>query len=157
GGTLDVTSNITASNVTGLQIDSTASSELQIDGTVAAGNTITFLGSTGVLNLTNFSNADTSNAALLGFSGTVSGLVISSSDSAPSGNYIDLAHLSASNIAAASLNSTTNVLTVTNVNGTSFTIQLSGSYAGAQVGWTSDGGTGSEIFLTQALASNTFT
>ena len=79
GGTLDITGNITASGVTGLKINNdSATTTLSLDGTVASGNTITFLGSTGVLALTNFSNADTSNAALLGFSGTVAGLTISS-------------------------------------------------------------------------------
>ena len=159
GGTLDITGNITASGVTGLKINNDSpTTTLRLDGTVASGNTITFLGSTGVLALTNFSNADTSNAALLGFSGTVAGLSVSSTTSAPSGNYIDLTHLDDSNIASAVLNTTTDVLTVTNVSGTSFTLQLTGSYAaGTQVGWTGDGGSGSELFLAPALASNTFT
>ena len=159
GGTLDITGNITASGVTGLKINNdSATTTLRLDGTVASGNTISFLSSTGVLDLTNFSNADTSNAALLGFNATVAGLTISTTSSAPSGNFIDLAHLGAANIASATLNTTTDVLTVTNVGGTSFTLQLTGSYAaGTQVGWTSDGGSGSEIFLAPALASNTFT
>jgi hypothetical protein len=144
---------------TGLKINNdSATTTLRLDGTVASGDTITFLGSTGVLALTNFSNADTSNAALLGFSGSVAGLSVSSTTSAPSGNYIGLTHLDDSNIASAVLNTTTDVLTVTNVSGTSFTLQLTGSYAsGTQVAWTGDGGSGSELFLTGPLASNTFT
>ena len=159
GGTLDITGNITASGVTGLKIDDdNATTTLRLDGTVASGNTISFLGTTGVLALTNFSNADTSNATLPGFSGTVAGLTVSSTTSAPSGNYIDLTHLDDSNIASAVLNTTTDVLTVTNASGTAFTIQLTGSYAaGTQVGWTTDGGSGSALFLTGPLASNTFT
>jgi hypothetical protein len=158
GGTLDITKNITATNVTGLQIDNVSAGILQIDGTVAAGDKVTFLGNTGILNLNNFSNPDTPIAALAGFNGTVAGLGTSTSFTAPTGNYIDLTKLRATDIASATLNTTTDIVTVKNTGGGSFAIKLSGSYApGTRVSWTSDGSAGSKLFLLPGFGFNTFT
>jgi hypothetical protein len=157
GGTLDVTGDITAANVTGLQIDNKSQSTLQLDGTVAAGDKITFLGTTGVLDLTHFSSPGTNSAVLTGFNATIAGLAISTSFGVPTANYIDLSQLSASNIASATLNTATDLVTVTNTASSSFILQLSGSYApGTQVAWATDGGSGSKLFLAAPLASNNF-
>jgi hypothetical protein len=158
GGMLDITSNITATNVTGLQIDNNNVAALQLNGTVAAGDRVKFLGGRGALDLTHFSNPGTSNAVLTGFNASISGLTVSTSFAAPSGNYIDLTELRVANIASATLNTTTDVVTVKNTGGSSFTLQLAGSYTtGTQVKWTADGAGGSKLFLAPAFGSNTLT
>jgi hypothetical protein len=158
GGTLDITANITAADVTGLQIDNVKPGILRLDGTVAAGDKITFLGAAGILRLADFSNPNTSAAAPKGFGGTIAGLTASTRFAAPTGNYIDLMMLSANNIFSATLNTTTDIVTVKNMAGTSFAIKLAGSYApGTHLNWTSDGSVGSKLFMVPSLGSNTFT
>jgi fibronectin-binding autotransporter adhesin len=141
GGTLRLESAVLAS-AAGLQIANNSASILELDGTVASGAAIDFAGTAGTLDLT-----DISNNLLQGFSGTIAGLNVGSSATVPT-NQIDLAGLAEANISAASLNTTTDVLTVTTTGG-SFTLQLSGSYAaGTQVGLATDGaGTGTDLFL----------
>src|SRR5262249_28376385 len=141
GGRLDVTANITATNVTQLQVDNGAAAILELDGTVAAGDRITFMGPAGALVLTQFSNPGTSNALLTGFNATVAGLTTIPSLTAPTGHSIDLARISPGSIASATLDTTTDIIKVTNAAGGSFNLQLSGSYAsGTSVRWISDGG-----------------
>lgn len=97
GGNLDIKSNITSTTVTGMQIQDGGAAILQIDGTVAAGNRVTFLGDAGTLELTNFSSG-----TLQGFSGTIAGLNVGSSPTVPT-NEIDLAGIAPTGIALAEL------------------------------------------------------
>lgn len=107
GGNLDIKSNITATAFTRMQIADSATTVLQIDGTVAAGNTVTFLGHAGTLELTNFSSG-----TLQGFSGTISGLNVGSSPTVPT-NEIDLAGIAPTSIALAKLDAVSDTITVT--------------------------------------------
>jgi hypothetical protein len=126
-GNLDIKSNITSNTVTGMQIEDGGVAVLQIDGTVAAGNRVTFLGNAGTLELTNFSSG-----TLQGFSGTIAGLNVSSSPTVPT-NEIDLAGIAPTGIALAELDAASDTITVTTTANQSFTLQLSGSYdAGAR-------------------------
>src|SRR5208282_1214700 len=78
-----------------------------------------------------------------GFGATISGLNVGSSNTTPT-NDIDLANLS---VTSASLNTSTDVLTVTTAGG-SFNLQLSGTYAsGTYADYVSDGASGTDIFL----------
>jgi hypothetical protein len=126
GGTLDLESAVLAS-ATGLQIANSSASVLELDGTVASGAAVTFLGADGTLDLADLGGE------LQGFKGTIAGLYVGGSDTV-STNQVDLAHLDPSDIDGASLNTSSDVLTVT-TNTSSFTLQLSGSYAAStQVG-----------------------
>ncbi len=139
-GTLDVIGNI-GSGVTGLQIANASGATLRIDGAVASGDVISFRGSAGTLNLT-----DTSGGVLQGFNGTITGLTVGNSGTVPT-NQIDLAGLANTSFRSASLNVSTDVLTLDTTGG-AFTLQLSGTYAaGTQVISTGDGSGGSDIFL----------
>ena len=150
GGTLRIESAVLAS-ATGLQITNNSASILELDSTVASGATITFeigLGTRfGTLDLT-----DISGNLLVGFNGTIAGLAVGSSATVPT-NQIDLAGLTTANITAASLNTSTDVLTVTTTGG-SFTLQLSGVYAAnTGVGFITDGAaTGTDLFLVAGRA-----
>jgi len=145
GGTLRLESAV-LSSATGLQIANSASI-LELDSTVASGAAITFAGAAGTLDLT-----DISGNLLQGFSGTIAGLNVGTSATVPT-NQIDLAGLATANITATSLNTSTDVLTVTTTGG-SFALQLSGSYAAStRVGLITDGaGTGTDLFLVAGRA-----
>jgi hypothetical protein len=69
GGTLDVTSNITATNVTGMVVANSSSSILEFAGTVASGDIATFNGGAGTLDLSN-------TTAQQGFRGTIAGMTV---------------------------------------------------------------------------------
>jgi hypothetical protein len=125
-----------------MQIGDGPTTVLQIDGTVAAGNAVRFLGDAGTLELTNFSSG-----VLQGFSGTIAGLNVGSSPTVPT-NEIDLAGIAPTGIALAELDAVTDTITVTTTANQSFTLQLSGSYdAGARVDLIGDGNGGTELFL----------
>jgi hypothetical protein len=140
-GTLEVVDAVDMT-ATGLSIVNSDTVVLQIDNIVGAGATITFAGTFGTLKLTDFSGD-----VLQGFQGTIRSLNVGSSATVPT-NQIDLGGEAKANITAASLNTTTDVVTVTTTGG-SFTLKLSGSYAsGTFVDWITDGaGTGSDLFL----------
>ena len=72
GGLLDLSSDL-ASVATNFEIDAAPGSVLQIDGAVASGVTITFLGSAGALELTNPAN----------FNGSIAGLNVGASAAGP--------------------------------------------------------------------------
>jgi hypothetical protein len=141
GGTLRLESAVLAT-ATGLSVDNGGTDVLRLDSTVAAGAVITFFSNTGTLDLT-----DISGNLLQGFGGTIAGLNVGTSATVPT-NQIDLAGLATANITAASLNTSSDVVTVTTTGG-SFTLQLSGSYSsGTFVDWITDGAaTGSDVFL----------
>jgi hypothetical protein len=142
GGTLRLEGAV-QSSATGLEIVTAA---LELDSTVASGAVITFYGNSDDLHET-LDLTDISGDVLQGFSGTIAGLTVDSNE-AYSDDNIDLAGLSVADISAASLNTSTDVMTVTTTGG-SFTLQLSGSYAaGTFVNWFTDGaGTGSNLYL----------
>ena len=150
GGNLDIRSNITSNTVTGMQIEDGGVAVLQIDGTVAAGNRVTFLGDAGTLELTNFSSG-----TLQGFSGTIAGLNVGSSPTVPT-NEIDLAGIAPTGIALAELDAVSDTITVTTTANQSFTLQLSGSYdAGARVDLIGDGNGGTGLFLDNSTITGT--
>ena len=72
GGRLDLAGDLTAA-ATNLQINAAPGSVLEIDGAVASGVTITFLGSAGALELTNLAN----------FNGSIAGLNVGASAAGP--------------------------------------------------------------------------
>src|SRR4029077_13198562 len=74
GGTLELGSNLTALLPTVFDVDTVAGSVLKIDGTVAPGVTLGFLGATGALEL-----ADIFGGVLQGFNGTIAGLNVGAS------------------------------------------------------------------------------
>jgi hypothetical protein len=94
-----------------MQIGDGPTTVLQIDGTVAAGNAVRFLGDAGTLELTNFSSG-----VLQGFSGTIAGLNFGSSPTVPT-NEIDLAGIAPTGIALAELDAVTDTITVTTTDG----------------------------------------
>ena len=133
-----------------MQIGDSAATVLQIDGTVAAGNAVRFLGDAGTLELTNFSSG-----VLQGFSGTIAGLNVGSSPTVPT-NEIDLAGIAPTGIALAELDAVSDTITVTTTANQSFTLQLSGSYdAGARVDLIGDGNGGTELFLDNSTITGT--
>jgi hypothetical protein len=71
GGILDLRSDVTSLS-TAFDIDAAGGSVLKIDGAVASGSTVTFLGASGALEL-----ADVSGGVLQGFNGTIAGLNVS--------------------------------------------------------------------------------
>src|SRR5208337_4398150 len=123
------------------------STTLELDSTVASGAVIDFMNSSQSANVGTLELTDISGNLLHGFSGTIGGLTTGTSTTVPT-DQIDLAVLAKANISAASLNTSTDVLTVTTTGG-SFTLQLSGSYtAGTGVGLITDAaGTGTDLFL----------
>ena len=83
-----------------------------------------------------------------GFSGTIAGMTVGNSLVAPKTTAIDLANTT---VTSASLNATTDVLTIITAGGTS-TLQLSGTYAsGTTVGFVGDGAGGTDLFLVSYL------
>jgi hypothetical protein len=137
GGTLDVASNITATNVTGLEVANASNAILQFDGSVAAGDVVTFLGGAGTVAL---SGSTISGNELGGFAGTIAGLQIDM----PS-DTIHLLNIPKSSVISTSVNGT--ALTVNTTSG-SFNLTLgSAPAAGTSVGVTSDGGSNSNLFL----------
>ena len=141
GGTLDIKSAITDATVDNLRVDDVAGSILRIDGTVVTGATVAFDGATGVLDLTNFVGGQ-----LTGFGATVAGMTVGDSSIVPT-TAIELAGLARNDITSLSLDTVTDVLTVTDTTG-SFTIQLSGTYApNTVVNAISDVNGGVDLFL----------
>jgi hypothetical protein len=130
GGTLTINSAVAAST-TGLQIASTAGSQLTLGNTVGAGSVITFQGANQTtLRLTNFSSQ-----VLQGFSGQIAGLQVGASNVTPL-NKIQLAVGSAiASQMQASLAGSTITVTKTGV-GTVATLTLSSAPAGGtSVNW----------------------
>src|SRR5262249_37718354 len=121
-------------------------SVLRLDGSVAAGDTVTFAGtSAGVLDLT---GSTISGNQLNGFAAAITGLGTSTSGAGlTASNYIDLASVNVSSIS--SVTQSGSVTTVNSTNpGTSFALNLSAA-SGAFVDWTADtSGNGTAIFLT---------
>ncbi len=124
-GTLRIESAVLGS-ATGLQVGNNSTAVLELDSSVAAGAAITFIAGTGTLDLT-----DISGNLLVGFGGTIVGLTVGSSATVPT-NQIDLAGLATGNITATSLDTSTDVLTVT-TSGGSFTLQLSAAMRPARM------------------------
>jgi ABC-type iron transport system FetAB ATPase subunit len=113
---------------------------LQFDGSVAAGDVVTFLGGTGTVAL---SSSTISGNELGGFAGTIAGLAVATG-TGPT-NEIDLANIAKASITSADVNGTT--LTV-NTTGGSFNLQLANApAAGTDVVVVSDGRTGSDLYL----------
>ncbi|MCC8966299.1 DUF4347 domain-containing protein, partial [Bradyrhizobium sp. Pear76] len=148
GGTLDL-QNVTATSDNNLKIN--ASATLQIDGSVASSDTVTFNSATsGTLDLT---SSTISGGRLGGFQGTIAGLSVSTNTAAPT-NAIDLANIGLSSVTSASLSGTNNdTLTVNTTSGT-FTLTLTGVYTGDGVSFISDGAKGTELFLSPANTYN---
>ncbi len=148
GGALEIgapgSSVAIGADVTGLAIDNSAGSVLQIDQsvTVAAGAVVTFLGGTGTLRLLDIAD----------FHGTVAGMTVGPASINPfPTNQIDITTIGLGSIASANLNTSTDVLSIHTTDGAADTIQLSGSYApGTFVRWSSDGSTGTDLYLNAA-------
>jgi hypothetical protein len=158
GGTLDVTSNING-GTNSFQVAS--GSTLKFDGTVAAGEKVTFLASSGTLQINDGNSI--SGGIYDGFAGTVVDLIAGSSTTTPT-NAVDFAQLPTADITSATLNTTTDVVTVNTTGvsgGSSFTMQLTGTYAaGTTVNFAGDGAVGTDLFLSATppnFASYVFT
>ena len=139
GGTLDMQGNTVSSSLA-LQI--AASSTLQLDGTLS--NAVAFnSAASGTLDLTNPA----------AFTGTITGLNVDATFNTAS-NQIDFGGRT---IVSASLNGST--LTVVDGAGQSYALTLGGTApaAGTVVNLKSDGGTGTDIFLSAPAATDTFT
>jgi hypothetical protein len=90
------------------------------------------------------------------FAATLGGMTVGSSNTTPT-DAIDLTGIATSDIFSTSLNTSSDVLTVTEIGGATFSIQLSGLYAqGTFVDWVADAsGNGSDLFLSsQGQAPN---
>jgi T5SS/PEP-CTERM-associated repeat protein len=144
GGTLEITGSVTGNGT--LELADGSSSILKLDGSVAAGNLVTFLGAAGTLQLTGASST-ISGGLLNGFAAPIAGLNVGASNAVPT-NDIDLSKLAIGTINSATLSGST--LTVKDTGG-SFNLTLaSAPAAGAFVDWKSDGGSGTDIFLSNA-------
>jgi len=143
GGTLRLTGTVTG----GTPLTIAANAILSLENT-PTGGTVTFnSSSSGVLRLTG-TTVD-NNQRLAGFDDTIAGLNVGSSTTPT--NYIDLSGIASSAIDSITLNGTT--IQVTEVAGPVFNLTLAGAPSGF-VNWTSDGLSGTEIFL---AASPTYT
>ena len=152
GGILDITSN-PATGVTGLEIESGATLEFASSVTsVAASDTVTFeSGNTGTI--LDLSSSSISGNELGGFAGTIAGLTVGS-DGAPT-NEIDLSAIPVADVTSASLSS--DVLTVDTSLG-NFALTLTGAYASStSVDFTSDSGTGTDLYLSGGPTTATWT
>src|SRR5580700_3722885 len=143
GGTLRLTGTVTG----GTPLTIAADAILSLENT-PTGGTVTFnSSSSGVLRLTG-TTVD-NNQRLAGFDDTIAGLNVGSSTTPT--NYIDLSGIASSAIDSITLNGT--AIQVTEVAGPVFNLTLAGAPSGF-VNWTSDGLSGTEIFL---AASPTYT
>jgi hypothetical protein len=141
GGTLEIKNfgQFFATRLTGMEIDSGATLTFDSDALVADGQ-VTFLGSSGALQLKDFNNG-----VVQDFNATISGMSIGSSDTAPT-DAIDLAGDATANIRSVSLSN--NIITVTNIDNSSHTLTLGGAPPqGTYVNWLSDGAGGTNVFL----------
>ncbi|MBN8927094.1 MAG: hypothetical protein BGO51_05635 [Rhodospirillales bacterium 69-11] len=87
GGVLDLAVDIPASSGTSLKVADSTASIMRLDGTIGAGNTLSFLGSHGAIEL----NDVQIKADGLNFAGTIDGMVIGSTTNDVSGiNYINV-------------------------------------------------------------------
>ena len=141
GGVLHLTGTVTGGTAL-----IAANATLSLD-TAPTGGTITFNSSSGVLRLTG-TTVDV-NQRLFGFTDTIAGLNVGSS-TIPT-NYIDLSAIASASIDSITLSGTT--IQVTEVAGPVFNLTLAAAPSGF-VNWTSDGGSGTAIFL---AASPTYT
>jgi hypothetical protein len=141
-GTLDLTGNITASSGLTFDVFGSATSVLQIDGTVGGSNTFTFLGNSGhILENNGIANK---------FTTTIAGLNVGASATTPT-NYIDFKGQSLT-ISGSNLHSGTSgtinlsdgsVLTLTGVTG-----NTGGNWF---VDAVSDGSSGTDIFVSTVV------
>jgi Hint domain len=135
GGVLDLTANIAVTGIA-YKIDSSASSALEVDGTVATGNTFTFVGASNDLIYNNAAALTT----------TVAALNVGTSNSVPT-NFIDFKNHTVSLTGTNSFTGTSatldfsdgSVLTVTGATGST-----GGTWFVDIIG---DGGSGSNVFL----------
>ena len=136
GGTLRLTGTVTG----GTPLTIAANAILSLEDT-PTGGTVTFnSGSSGVLRLTG-TTVD-SNHRLSGFDDTIAGLNVGGSTTPT--NYIDLSGIASSAIDSVTLSGST--IEVTEVAGPVFDLTLAGPPSGF-VNWTSDGASGTNIFL----------
>jgi Hint domain len=147
GGTLDLTSNVGASTGASFDIFGSASSVLQVDGTIGSGNTFTFLpGAAGGLRYTN---------TTAGLTSAIRGLNVGTSAATPT-NFIDFSGRAVT-IQGSNKFSGTGPATVTLSDGVGRTStltlnNLTGSASGTWfVNAISDNGTGTEIFLSTVV------
>ena len=138
GGMLDLNGAVQA-DATGLQI-ANGSNTLKLDGTVAAGATIGFAGSAGVLQLTDFSGE-----TLTGFSGTIAGMNVGASATVPT-TGIDLTGMTFAKVTSAAVSGSS--IVVTEGAATVASLNLTAAPPlNTYVDWIADGGAGTEIFL----------
>ena len=83
GGVLDLNGNLVSSS-TAFDVAAASGSVLEISGTVASGDTLTLLGASGAIELT-----DVSGGIVQGFAGTIKGLNVGTSTTVPT-NEIDI-------------------------------------------------------------------
>jgi hypothetical protein len=140
GGVLDLTANIAVTGNT-YDIDTAASSALEVDGTVKSGNTFTFLSGATNTNDLIYNNAATLTTA-------VSALNVGTTKSPTS--FIDFKNYTVSLSGTNSFTGTSATLNLSGTPGTSVLTlsSLTGSTSGTWfVDIISDGGTGSDVFL----------
>ena len=136
GGVLDLTSNVTSTGTT-FQIDVAQGTVLELAGTAAG--TFTFLGSVGMLEL-----SDIANGVVQGFNGTIAGLNVGTSATIPT---------NAVNIQAPVTSATLSGSQITVMNGTMTvaTLQLSVAPNSGRAAVTADNVLGGyDVFLTSA-------
>ena len=138
GGTLDLTGSI-QNSATGLEI-ANGNNTLELDGQVSGGATISFGGTAGVLELTDFTGQ-----TLTGFSGAVAGMQVGTSI-ATATTGIDLRDVTVADVTAASLFN--NFIIVNEGSKIVADIQVATTTpAGTYVDWIPDSATGTEIFF----------
>lgn len=147
GGTLSLNTAVTSSSAHFLIANST-SSVLRLNGSVAAAATIGFTGTSGVLELRDLTTGGSVDS--LNFSGTVSGMAVGTSATAPT----DIINVQGATAVAAHLSAST--LTITDSTGTIASIALSnttgGALSSAYADWQADpalGGT--DVFLSNVV------
>jgi hypothetical protein len=135
GGTLELVTAIGNSAGPTFEIANGASNVLQLDGTVGTGNTFAFLGAAGELGLGNDA----------GFNATVSGLNIGTSTITPT----TFVHIEGHAVTAVATTDTATTGTITLSDGA--VLHLTNLTSPVWfVNWISDGGSGTEVFLSDA-------
>jgi hypothetical protein len=141
GGRLDIQGGLPG-DLPGLEIANASNAILQIDGTTSYGDIITFLGGAGTLDLPNsaaFYQQWGPFQSIAGLTPSIDGVLTDT-------NEIDLSGVAASTITSASVSGTTIGV---NTTGGSFGLGLTSAVAaGTDVLAVSDGGNGTDLFLT---------
>jgi antigen 43 len=151
GGLMDFTPGITVASGQSLVFQIGAGANLEFDDAVNSG-AVQFLASSGLLVLTDDNHDQITNDGTflndLTYAATISGLTVGTSPTDET-NAINIAAIPGGTIESASLDTGSDLLTVFDQNGDTYSFQLAGSYTGDQAAVAADtsGAGGFDVFL----------